>query len=168
MDDFKILITKARQALRDRESNDIKLNNNNNDNDEQPCTIELDYATGAGKFERNNTFNSDEKNMEKLISLTTGKQRTNKSVNTSEITRNGVERSSTFSTPPENAGRLHPVLPKLGAKSPKKRRNMFSKTDVLDLRKTNPIYIRNAIYCVVILEEFMKELAAVSIEQTLL
>lgn len=173
LDDFKLLIVKAQQALRDRELTDLNSVNNNNiegeDGNDQPCSIELDCSTGAGRFERANTFDSDDRSVDSLLSLSAGSR--NKSHNTCELKMNNANdlETSALSSPANSAGRLHPVLPKLKiSKSPKKRRNIFSKSDVADLRRTNPGYIRNAIYCVVILEEFMKELAAVSIEQTLL
>jgi len=164
LDDSKALISKARQTLRERGSCDLSINPHDNDgnkrNGEQPCNIE---QTGTPDYERRDNSGTEMGGgLDRLISLTPVK-----SVNTSEITHNSS--AAAFSTP-ESAGRLHPGIPKFGGSKGggrRRRSTMFSRSDVEDLRKNNPPYIRNAIYCVVVLEEFMKELAAISIEQTL-
>ncbi|XP_002163723.3 FHIP family protein v1g243165 isoform X1 [Hydra vulgaris] len=65
--------------------------------------------------------------------------------------------------------KLHPVIPKLGLRSSNKKDFKNQTTvDKLDSHVQNLLVIKKAVYCVIVLEEFMKELAAVSIEQTLL
>ena len=136
-DDFKTLITKARQTLREREAgpvsdpllnnnNSINHNNNNTNDEELPCTSDLEESPQT--IESENEGGVTGGGLDRLIMLTPGK-----SVNTSEITRSsaGIERTSVLSTPPDSVTRLHPVLPKFGAKGQRRRRNtMFSRSDV--------------------------------------
>lgn len=133
--------------------------------------ISLDTATGSTKFQRKELASSDTLvSADELVSLTpnTLTRSASVSVNTSLVRgESELKRTATISNP-GNVGRLHPAIPKIGMKSPSKRsRNFPSKKEIAELRKKNPKLIRNAVYCVVLLEEFMKELAAISIEQTL-
>lgn len=60
-------------------------------------------------------------------------------------------------------GKLHPAI-----RSPQKRgADFLPRTDAENLRKKNPTAIKNAIYCAIILEEWLKELAAISLEHNL-
>ena len=177
LDDYKLLITKARENLKKRETRKFKrlsqevMASNNDDDDEEEAqfTINVDPMSGASKFKRKE-LSEKPIGIDELVSLTPKLSRSaSVSVNTSQVNREvETKMTSTFSTHPGNAGKLHPVLPRFAVRSPKKQRHIPSKSDLVDMRKKNPTAIKNAIYCIVILEEFVKELAAVSIEQTLL
>lgn len=169
LDDYKVLITKARQNLIDRKESTSSAEIMERQK-EQQYAVSLDPNTGQTKFQRtevNKPISSDE-----LISLSnpTSIQRSaSVSVNTSLINKDSgeLERSNTISNT-GNVGRLHPALPKIGFKSPSKRsKNFPSKSEIEELRQKNPTVVKNAVYCALVLEEFMKELAAISIEQTM-
>ena len=60
-------------------------------------------------------------------------------------------------------GRLHPAI-----RSPQKRvTESIQRTDRGYMRRKDPTAIKNAIYCAVLLEEWLKELAAISLEHNL-
>lgn len=67
------------------------------------------------------------------------------------------------STSGARIGRLHPAI-----RSPQKRvSEPIPRTDGAYLRRKNPVAIKNAIYCAILLEEWLKELAAISLEHNL-
>ena len=175
LDDYKLLITKAKQNLLRRESRkrlSQELSNpsvnNGDERDEAECKINLNYKTGSSKFQlhRKEVHEKGDKTMgaDELVSLSPARSMSmSASINTSQLKKEDTKRTATFSHP---GGKLHPALPRSAGKT--RHRNIPSKKDLVDMRKKNPTAIKNAVYCVIILEEFMKELAAVSVEQTLL
>lgn len=163
MDDYQVLITKARENLLNRKEKGHTTGGKIKEENETQLIISLDTTTGSTKFQR--------KELDKPVSLSpsTIPRSVSVSVNTSLASNENSElkRTATISNP-GSIGRLHPALPKIGLKSPSKRsKNFPSKSEISELRKKNPRVIKNAVYCVVVLEEFMKELAAISIEQTM-
>lgn len=180
LDDYKLLIVKARQNLIRRESRGFKrlsqefsapLLPRDGKEKDSACSINLDHRSGASKFQKKEVQGTEEKSIgvDELVSLTPGKHNASFTcINTSQV-KDGAKRAATFSGHPGHIGKLHPAMPWFGGRSPSRRhRKIPSKKDLADMRKKHPVVIKNAIYCVVLLEEFMKELAAVSIEQTLL
>jgi len=169
MDDYQVLITKARENLMNRKEKGHTTGGKIKEENETQLIISLDTTTGSTKFQRkelDKPVSADE-----LVSLSpsTIPRSASVSVNTSLASNENSElkRTATISNP-GSIGRLHPALPKIGLKSPSKRsKNFPSKSEISELRKKNPRVIKNAVYCVVVLEEFMKELAAISIEQTM-
>ena len=168
LDDYKVLITKARQNLLDRKES-VPCTETSGQS-EQQFAVSLDPTTGQTKFQRtevNKPITPDD-----LISLNNPTSMVRSvlvSVNTSLINKDSgeLERRETISNT-GNVGRLHPALPKIGFKSPSKRsKNFPSKKEIDELRQKNPTIVKNAVYCALVLEEFMKELAAISIEQTM-
>ena len=165
---------KARENLKKRETRKFnrlsqEMSNSHiaDDGDEKGrCVIELDHKTGAGIFKRKEVAEKVAP-VDEFMSLTPKLSRcASVSVNTSKLKQEAEsKRTSTFSSHP--GGKLHPALPRFGVRR-NKQTNVPTKSDLIDLRQKNPTVIKNAIYCIVILEEFVKELAAVSIEQTLL
>lgn len=178
LDDYKVLITKARQNLfkRTERFNDCDSGADVNDEQEKKAdvqyTISLDHATGATSFKQKEMTVEKIASVDELVSLEPQQRiyrSSSVSVNTSSVKReeNNLKRTSTISNP-GNVGRLHPALPKFNGKGMLRRSRAFpSKHEIEEMRKKNPTMIKNAVYCAVILEEFMKELAAISIEQTL-
>ncbi len=80
----------------------------------------------------------------------------------------GPRKDSLFGEPalelPQNIGaaigRLHPAI-----RSPTKRPpESLTRVETGVLKKKNPTAVKNAIYCAIILEEWLKELAAISLE----
>jgi len=175
LDDYKSLILKARQNLIRREtrrfkrlSQEIANDINSNEESEESVTINIDTHTGLGRFQK--VDNGGEKNgrvmgIDEIVSLAPNNAFSQLSINTSPIIE---EKGLASHFIPQSHGKLHPVIPKVPYRSPKWRRKVPTKNDLIDMRKRNPVAIKNAVYCAVILEEFMKELAAISIEQTLL
>ena len=169
MDDYQVLITKARENLLNRKDKSSQTSGKCKEENETQLIISLDTTTGSTKFQRkelDKPVSADD-----LVSLSpsTIPRSASVSVNTSLASNenNELKRTATISNP-GSIGRLHPALPKIGLKSPSKRaKNFPSKSEINELRKKNPRVIKNAVYCVVVLEEFMKELAAISIEQTM-
>ena len=177
LEDYNVLISKARQNLINRADDVIiapEQQENTEENEERQdlqYTISVDHMTGATKFqqkemqlEKNSVISADE-----LVSLHPSpklRRSASLSVNTSILKseESNFKRTATISNP-GSVGKLHPALPKFGGKS--KSKKSPSKSEVAEIRKKNPTFVKNAVYCVVILEEFMKELAAISIEHTL-
>ena len=67
------------------------------------------------------------------------------------------------STSGARIGKLHPAI-----RSPQKRvAESVARNDRAYLRRKDPTAIKNAIYCAVLLEDWLKELAAISLEHNL-
>lgn len=179
LDDYKLLLTKARLNLINRGDKKCDYNEVQEESPDKKAdvqfSISLDHATGATKFHQQE-IQSDKGDkpisVDELVSLTPSsrlKRSSSVSVNTSIRNReeNDLKRTPTISNP-GSVGRRHPALPKFNTKDLSRRTRGFpSKSEIAEMRKKNPTMIKNAVYSAVILEEFMKELAAISIEQTL-
>ena len=174
LDDYKMLINKARQNLLERNTESFSTVSQHGT--DQKFVVSLDPTTGQTKFQR--TEVDKPLTPDDLISLqphqyspATIRRSASTSVNTSLTNKDSSElserRRETISNT-GNVGSLHPALSKMGLKSPSKRsKNFPSKVEMKELRQKNPSVVKNAVYCALVLEEFMKELAAISIEQTM-
>ena len=160
LDDYKILIGKARQNLIRRESRCYRRSSqelySSPKLSEREERVAINPNSGASRFQKNENReeNGFAYSLEDIISLKANAL-SSFSVNTSHKSNDKDSKVSVRMS--HTPGKLHPVI----------SRKAFSRADLIDMRLKNPTAIKNAVYCAVVLEEFMKELAAVSIEQTL-
>ena len=170
LDDYKILIGKARQNLIRRESRCYRRSSqelySSPKLSEREERVAINPNSGASRFQKNENReeNGFAYSLEDIISLKANAL-SSFSVNTSHKSNDKDSKVSVRMS--HTPGKLHPVISRHFSKHGRGKRKAFSKADLIDMRLKNPTAIKNAVYCAVVLEEFMKELAAVSIEQTL-
>ena len=171
LDDYKTLIVKARQNLIRRESRRYRRSSqelySSPKLSEREERVAIDPNSDAWRFQKNE--NQEENgfaySLEDIISLKPNRCISSCSVNTSQRSNDKDSKVSVLMS--HTPGKLHPAISRHIAKHGRGKRKAFSRADLIDMRLKNPTAIKNAVYCAVVLEEFMKELAAVSIEQTL-
>ena len=158
---YKQLSQESAKRLSLDSSKLVKNLNNIEDTSEINCVIQSDQKTG-------DYSNSEQKSptLSKTLSVDDIMCLSPWSLSQKEKQDEKDEKLVSLNT---RHSKLHPAIPKLGLRSPNKKDfKQKNNVDKLDLHIKNLEGVKNAVYCVVILEEFMKELAAVSIEQTLL
>ena len=103
-------------------------------------------------------------------SVNTSKSPPEPSSTTAGAGSGGSRSVGSIAGPAGSIGRLHPLFPRGSGKLPGSRmvHGVPSRKELQMIRQKNPNVLKNVVYCVVVLEEFMKELSAISIEQTLL
>ena len=171
LDDYKTLIGKARQNLIRRESRRYRRSSQELDSSpklsEREERVAIDPNSGASRFQKNE--NREENgfvySLEDIISLKPNTLISSFSVNTSQKSNDKDSKASVLLS--HTPGKLHPAISRHFSKHGRGKRKAFSRADLIDMRLKNPTAIKNVVYCAVVLEEFMKELAAISIEQTL-
>ena len=156
IDDFRTLLLRARQNLAKREKKYFGFSSE----------IERkDSITSSLSFDSRESGNSDDQSLDhnaKIINTV----HTVKLSNQQAITKQDSlynEAALARSNSGARIGKLHPAI-----RSPQKRvAESAARTDRTYLRRKDPTAIKNAIYCAVLLEDWLKELAAVSLEHNL-
>ena len=160
LDDFKTLLLRAQQNLIKREKRYFGFSAEPGRKDSIVSSLSMESRDGGSSDDQAHLSDQAQ------VILNT--------VNTVNQTGSGpqfVQRKDTLYTEASLAktvsgariGRLHPAI-----RSPQKRiSEQTLQNEAAYLRRKNPTAIKNAIYCAILLEEWLKELAAISLEHNL-
>ena len=158
IDDFKTLLTRARQNLIKREKKFIGVS---------PEVQRKDSIVSSLSVDSRDSFNSDEQSVDYSIKILnpvhTVKQNSQQTIAAKQDSLYD-EAALARTASGARIGRLHPAI-----RSPQKRITESNvRIDRTYLRRKDPTAIKNAIYCAVVLEEWLKELAAISLEHNVI
>ena len=158
LDDFKQLMSKARQNLLKREKKCFGIKSEQQRKDSIVSTLSADSKDGGSSDEH-----SDQSTKGINTIHTTGGSKQTGAGSSGRKDSLYAEAALAKSVTGARIGRLHPAL-----RSPQKRiTDQSMRADQAYLKKKNPTAIKNAIYCAIVLEEWLKELAAISLEHNL-
>jgi len=157
IDDFKTLLIRARQNLTKREKKFVCVSPEGQRKDSIASSLSVD----------SDSCHSDEQSVDysiKTLNPVHTVKQNNQQAFAAKQDSLYDEAALARTTSGARIGRLHPAI-----RSPQKRiTESIARTDRTYLRKKDPTAIKNAIYCAVMLEEWLKELAAISLEHNVI
>ena len=156
LDDFRTLLVRARQNLAKREKKYFGFS---------PEIQRKDSIISSLSVDSRDSGNSDEQTVDQNARIVNTVHTVKLSSPQAATKQDSLYAEAALARTNSGAriGRLHPAI-----RSPQKRGvETVSRADIAYSRRKNPAAIKNAIYCAILLEEWLKELAAISLEHNL-